>query len=256
MSTLMNLSDIKHKEKLLRDQTRLAQMGEMISMIAHQWRQPLGAISSSIFSIQTKRASGKFDLTLQKDRDKFFAFSDTKLEHINEYVQVLSSTIDDFRTFFSQDKHKEPVPLSAPLKRALHIVENSIKSKNIKLVTHYNDEQKLLLYQNEIMQVILNILKNAEDNFVEKGTKEPLITIVCEKDWNDEHLITISDNGGGIPKDILPKIFDPYFSTKNEKNGTGLGLYMSKTIVQEHHQGKLTVCNNKDGAVFKIAICE
>ena len=241
------------KEKLLQQQARLAQMGEMISMIAHQWRQPLGAISSSIFSIQTKEASGKFDLSNIQEREEFLNFTNKKYQNISEYVQILSSTIDDFRNFFKPDKNKELVTLTSPVARALHIVSDSMESHNIEITTQLNNDDSLLLYQNEVMQVILNILKNAEDNFLERNISVPTIHISTKKE-NSNYFIAIEDNGGGIPEEILLSIFDPYFSTKDEKNGTGLGLYMSKVMIEEHNQGILSVENTKDGVAFIITL--
>ena len=241
------------KEKLLQQHARLAQMGEMISMIAHQWRQPLGAISSTIISIHNKRESGRLDLDAKKDREKYFEFTDDKLQNIDEYVQVLSSTIDDFRNFFKPDKEKEIVSLSTPITRALYIVEDSLKAKNIKLLNVIENDEKVLMYQNEMMQVVLNIFKNAEDNFLEKKIEKPQIFIITKKKER-KFIISITDNGGGIPSDIMPNIFDPYFSTKDEKNGTGLGLYMSKIMVEEHNNGKLSVENIANGVCFTIEL--
>jgi len=243
--------DTKKKEKLLQQQTRLAQMGEMMSMIAHQWRQPLGAISGAVIGIQTKQASGKFKLEIEEDRDDFMHFINKKHESINEYVQVLSNTIDDFRNFFKPDKEKELIALTTPIKRALQIVENSMNAKNIQLEVIFENDNKILMYQNEMMQVILNILKNSEDNFIEKETLDATISITCKKQ-NLYYIISICDNGGGISEDILAKVFDPYFSTKEERNGTGLGLYMSKIIVEEHNDGKLSVQNSANGVCFII----
>jgi len=251
MSTLLDLSEIKHKDKLLQEQTRLAQMGEMISMIAHQWRQPLGAISSSVISIQTKKVSGKFDLTQKEERDEYFNFSDTRLENISKYVQILSSTIDDFRNFFKPEKQKERVNLTSPIKRALGIVEESMKSKNITISIDFNIDKKVTIYQNEMMQVFLNILKNSEDSLVENMSRNAQIKIET-KEVGKYYLISISDNGMEIPDEVLVKIFDPYFSTKDKKNGTGLGLYMSKIIVQEHNAGILKAFNIEGGVCFEI----
>ena len=239
------------KEKVLQQQARLAQMGEMISMIAHQWRQPLGAISSTIISIHNKKESQRYNLALEEDREQYFKYADSRLNNIDEYVQVLSATIDDFRNFFKPDKDKEVVHLSMPVQRALHIVENSLNAKNIKVFSTIKSDEKVLMYQNEMMQVILNILKNAEDNFIEKKIQNPTIWIETEEK-KEELIISITDNGGGIKPEILPKIFDPYFSTKDEKNGTGLGLYMSKIMVEEHNQGKLNVFNVTGGICFEI----
>ncbi len=251
MSTLMDLTEIKAKEKLLQQQSRLAQMGEMISMIAHQWRQPLGAISTTTIGIETKLILKKFDLSNEDDRDKFQEFLSIKLKDINGFVQSLSTTIDDFRNFFKPDKAKEIVSLFEPINRALKIVETSMSSKGINISCDFTNDEKLLIYQNEVMQVILNILKNSEDNFIEKKIINPQIKITTLKS-NNNYIIDIYDNGGGIAEDILPKIFDPYFSTKDEKNGTGLGLYMSKIIIEEHNSGKLIVENIDDGICFKM----
>ena len=241
------------KEKVLQQQTRLAQMGEMISMIAHQWRQPLGAISSSIISMQIKKSSGKFNLDEKADRESYFEFCDKRYKNISEYVQFLTATIDDFRNFFKPDKEKEKVALTIPIQRALKIVGVSMKNKGIDLTTDFQTNKELIMYQNEIMQVILNILKNSEDNFVEKNITNPQIVIkTIQKD--EEYIINITDNGGGIPEGILGNIFNPYFSTKSEKNGTGLGLYMSKTMIEEHHKGKLKATNVDDGVCFEIIL--
>ena len=248
-------NEILKKEQMLQEQTRLAQMGEMIGMIAHQWRQPLSAIGNSAMSIQTKIQSNKFDLEKEEDRKKFMNFVNNKLHNIHDYVNILSTTIDDFRNFFKPDKEKEWTILTTPIERALQIVDSSLKSKNITIHTEFIDDRKLLMYQNEIMQVILNILKNAEDNFIEKKIHNPLIKIETKKLHDNYHVI-ISDNGGGIAKEILPKIFDPYFSTKDEKNGTGLGLYMSKVIIDEHHNGMLSAKNENDGVSFTIKLAQ
>ena len=241
------------KEEILQKQSRLAQMGEMISMIAHQWRQPLGAINSSVIGIESKISIGKFDFTIENDRTKFFKFLNRKLTNITEYVGTLSETIDDFRNFFKPDKQKELVNLTEPITRALKIVENAMSNKGIEISTKFDSEIDIYMYQNELMQVILNILKNSEDNFVEQKIKNPKINI--ETYFQDSnYFIAIQDNGGGIPKSIRCKIFDPYFSTKNEKNGTGLGLYMSKIMIEEHHNGFLSVENQNGGAYFLIQI--
>jgi len=255
LNTQLRLEQEKNiqKEKMLQQQARLAQMGEMISMIAHQWRQPLGAISSAVIGIQTKQASKKYDLRVADDREQFLEFINKKHQNINEYVQILSSTIDDFRNFFKPDKDKELTPLNVPIKRALRIVQTSMSSKNINIITEFNNDDSLLMYPNEMMQVILNILKNSEDNFIEKNIPNAEICITCKKNKNN-YTISISDNGGGISEDILSKIFDPYFSTKDEKNGTGLGLYMSKTMVEEHHNAILHVRNTNNGVCFTISL--
>ena len=249
------IEETERKSKLLEEQSRLAQMGEMISMIAHQWRQPLSAINSSIIAIQSKLAIGKFNLEVAQDRERFLKFLEKKHNNITEYVKGLSETIDDFRNFFKPDKEKEIISIIEPINRALKIVEASMSAKGIKIVTNFNCKDEISMYQNELMQVVLNILKNSEDNFKEKNIQNGYIEIVTSKKDNN-YIIEIYDNGGGIPEDIMPNIFDPYFSTKDEKNGTGLGLYMSKIIIEEHHNGNLSATNTYKGVCFKIELEE
>ena len=231
----------RKKDQQIIQQSRLAQMGEMISMIAHQWRQPLAAISSTSSGINLKAKLNKLD------KDTAIKLSNK----ISEYSQHLSGTIDDFREFFKSNKEKRNTTYNELIQSVLNIIEVSIKNKNINLITNLNCKDTLITYPNEIKQVILNLIKNAEDIVLEKEIENPTIII----DTSD-CILTISDNGGGIPTDIMNKIFDPYFSTKLEKNGTGLGLYMSKTIIEEHCGGSLTVSNNDDGAIFKIILGE
>jgi len=249
--TMQDLTQVQKRERQLLQQSRMAQMGEMLSMIAHQWRQPLGAISSAIFGIQTKLATGKFDG--QESNEELYKYLELKHKRINEYVQFLSTTIDDFRNFFKPDKKKELVMFESPIGRALQIVESSLVAKGIDIGFTFNVNEKVAMYQNEIMQVILNIIKNSEDNFLERGIENPKIRIET-RTMPAHYEITISDNGGGISSHIIANVFDPYFSTKDEKNGSGLGLYMSKMMIEEHSGGLLQVENTEDGVAFKILI--
>ncbi|RLA71566.1 MAG: hypothetical protein DRG24_05215 [Epsilonproteobacteria bacterium] len=250
------INNIHQKEKLLLQQNRHAQMGEMISMIAHQWRQPLSAISSATGVLESKLALGIFNLDIKEDRNEYLALTTKKLKNITQYVQYLSTTIDDFRNFFKPDRAKEFVSLVVPIERALQIIKTSLKSEGIVIITEYHSDKKVLIYQNELMQVILNILKNSEDNFLEKNTLNPEIIIKTYTHKDKSAIISICDNGGGIPKSILSNIFDPYFSTKHKKNGTGLGLYMSKIITEEHNNGILQVKNSNNGVCFEIKLKE
>ena len=237
------VEETKQKDNQLQQQSRHAQMGEMISMIAHQWRQPLAAISSTSSAINLKAKLKKLD-------------SDTAIElsdKISNYSQHLSQTIDDFREFFKPNKEKVEVNYTQLIKSVLDIIQVSIKNKNIRLEQELNCEDRFFTYPNEIKQVLLNLIKNAEDVLLEKEIKNPCIKIKSFKE-KDKLILEISDNAGGIPKDIIDKIFDPYFSTKTKKDGTGLGLYMSKTIIEGHCNGKLNVKNDDFGAVFTIVL--
>ncbi len=229
----------RQKDRMMMQQSRLAQMGEMISMIAHQWRQPLSALSSANSTIILKLQLGTLD-------------KQTGLEltsNISKYISHLSSTIDDFRGFFKDDKKKNNITLVEVVKETLNIVNMSLSNANIKIIANFNSTLLIQTYTNELKQVILNLIKNAEDALIEKQIVNPTITIDVV-----DNIIIIQDNAGGIPHNIMDKIFQPYFSTKINKDGTGLGLYMSKTIIEDHCDGKLEVTNTKNGAMFKIVL--
>ena len=233
----------REKDKAMLQQSRLAQMGEMIRMIAHQWRQPLSAISATSGNLTLK---AKLDML---DNDTAVELG----ERISGYAQHLSLTIDDFRDFFKSNKETLDTTYKELIDSVLSIIETSITDKNIQLKQELQSEVTLSTYPNEIKQVILNLIKNAEDILLEKGIENPYIKIKTYDDENNSYL-SVEDNGGGIPEDIIDKIFDPYFSTKTKKDGTGLGLYMSKTIIEEHCRGKLMVSNGDDGAKFTIIL--
>jgi len=229
----------RKKDQQMLHQSRLAQMGEMISMIAHQWRQPLTAISSASMVLNMKARLNKLE-------------RETVLEitgKISDYSQHLSTTIDDFREFFKANKEKKETTFNELIKSVLSIVEISLKNKDITLEQRLNSDRVFYTYPNELKQVILNLIKNAEDVLIEREVKDPLIIIETE-----DNILRVIDNAGGIPDEYINKIFDPYFSTKTKKDGTGLGLYMSKTIVEEHCGGELRVFNSESGACFEIIL--
>ena len=238
-----SIAELREKDIIMFQQSRLAQMGEMISMIAHQWRQPLNAISSTATALKLKALMGKIDSDIVIDTTDKISF----------YIKHLSNTIDDFRDFFKPQKEKQKTNLNVLVESALLIVKPSLDDKKIKVITKLNSHSTFVSYANELKQVILNLIKNAEDILIEKEIKEPKITIkTYEKD--DRYILEVLDNAGGVPPEIMPKIFDPYFSTKSKKDGTGLGLYMSKIIVEDHCGGKLEVENCDEGALFRMII--
>lgn len=245
----------RQKDKHILQQSRMAQMGEMISMIAHQWRQPLGSISAVVASMKLKILLNKFDLTSEDGREAYQHFTHESLHKIEEYVRFLTNTIDDFRNFFKPDKHKESISLLKLTNRTLEIIGKALEINGITVHVDARTSKEIMVYANEITQVILNILKNAEDVFKERGTESASINITLFEKENIQ-TIEIEDNAGGIPETILPHIFEPYFSTKQEKNGTGLGLYMSKIIVEEHCHGTLRAENTPVGARFIITLRE
>jgi len=227
------------QNKQEREAIKLAQMGELIAMIAHQWRQPLSSISAITSTLS-------LDITMDMYKKDFFS---QRLEDINKLTQHLSSTINEFRNFFKPNKNSIETQLKDTVLKSLDLTEELFSKANIKITTEFNDNKSVTLYENEFIQVVLNILSNAHDNFIEKSIKNPSIKITTK-----DKAIFICDNGGGVSEDIINKVFEPYFSTKNEKNGMGLGLYMSKMIIEEHHNGKLSVYNKNDGACFKIIL--
>ena len=230
----------REKEKMLIQQSKMAAMGDMISMIAHQWRQPLNQMSYVMMNID-----GAYDeRTLSRE------YLDGKLKEGENLLEYMSHTIDDFRNFFKPDKEKQEVQLSGLVDSAIGLMQKGLEKHNIGLEKEYSGEHYFLLYKNEMIQVLLNLLKNAQEAVV--GKPEAMISIRTYEDEKGAN-ICISDNGGGIAKENLEKIFEPYFSTK-EKQGTGLGLYMSQMIVMEHMQGTLEVKNRKEGAEFIISI--
>jgi len=233
------------KDQQLIQQSRLAQMGEMISMIAHQWRQPLAAISATSASIELKAGLNKLDNDTAQQ----------KAHDISNFAQHLSRTIDDFRDFFKPTKKKIETSYDELVASVLKIIGVSIKNKDIELIQELNCHDRFITYPNELKQVILNLIKNAEDALLEKEIENPYIKISTYKE-NDRYILEVSDNAGGVKEGIMENIFDPYFSTKTEKEGTGLGLYMSKTIIEEHCNGELSVSNDAEGAVFRVVFGE
>jgi PAS domain S-box-containing protein len=234
----------RDKDQKMLQQSRLAQMGEMISMIAHQWRQPLTAISATTNNLT-------FKLMLDDVDKEFFK---TEVALISEYTQHLSKTIDDFKDFFKDNKLKETVPLTTIIEDTLYIIEASIRNKNIELITNFQCDDEIETYPSEIKQVLLNLIKNAEDALLEKEIDEPKIVIETKKIDENTLVVSVQDNARGIPINILDKLFEPYFSTKKEKDGTGLGLYMSKTIIEKHCGGEIVASNKDDGALFCVTL--
>lgn len=243
----------REKERQMLHQSRLAQMGELISMVAHQWKQPLNSIAATTINIQTHIELEKFDLTEVEQRKKFILFLNKEFNKIELFTHTLSDTMDDFTNFYKPHKNSELLQIHSAIQIALTIIQSSLKSNDIKLVEDYNSNSKLPLYQNELVQVILNLIKNSQDNFKEKNTQNPTITITTQ-DVKNGITLEIRDNGSGIEEEIIDQIYDPYFSTKKEKKGTGLGLYMSKIIIEEHHKGKFYTKEHKKGIGFIMFI--
>jgi PAS domain S-box-containing protein len=242
----------REKDQKILAQSRLAQMGEMISMIAHQWRQPLTAIGSIALSLRLVLDLGKYDFKGEKEEEFKNRLLDD-IDTINSHVQTLSSTIDDFRNFYKTDKKSNKISVNEPVLKALRIIKGSFDSNNIKTKIDLNSTKEMMIFDGELMQVFLNIFKNAQDNFIDTNTQNRVVKI-SSYDTDTGIEVLISDSGGGVKEEVKDKIFDPYFSTKTEKNGTGLGLYMSKIIIEDHHNGVLNLYNKNGWANFNIAL--
>ena len=245
LASIIDISTLKEQEQLIAEQSKMLEMGEMIGNIAHQWRQPLSAISTS--------ASG---MVIEKEMD---ILTDDKFnKHISMIMhntEFLSKTIDTFRDYIKEEREFKEVVLQDRIENAVNIIEATLRNNNIKFINNITNEKpiKILLTTEELSQVIINIINNAKDVLLENKIETPFIKIDLVKKENMV-IITIEDNGGGISDDILPKIFNPYFTTKHQSQGVGLGLHMSKEIIEKHLDGKLYVKNTTSGAVFTIEL--
>jgi signal transduction histidine kinase len=234
---------IIQKDKLLTIQSKQAVMGEMISMIAHQWRQPLSSVTLSISNIQIKRMLGE-------DIDK--EVLDKTMDTISDTVVYLSETIDDFQTYFRPNKEIEKATLSDMIDKSIGFIKPRLKTKDIDINISIKLDELIDVYKNEFIQVLLNILNNSIDILIEKDIPNANINIVVDSN-KYQAFVLVEDNAGGIATENLDHIFEPYFSTKG-KNGTGLGLYMSQMIMQKQFGTNIEVSNTNNGALFKIVI--
>lgn len=232
---------LREKEQLLLLQNRHAAMGEMIGNIAHQWRQPLNTLGLITQRLGVFYGSPSFNEELLK----------TSVTKSMEIINHMSRTIDDFRNFFSTEREKSDFRVTDALVKALSLVEANFKESRIKIKYNEMHDTSIYGFPNEYAQVLLNILINAKDAIIERRIESPCLTVsICNE--NGRSVVTIADNAGGIPEDIIDKIFDPYFTTKGPQQGTGVGLFMSKTIIEKNMGGRLSVRNTAGGAEFRI----
>ena len=234
---------IKERNRVMFAQSRLAQAGELLSMISHQWRQPISKIASISSTLRFQLIMGK-EISTQE--------LDSKLEKIEEHTEFLSETIDDFKDFYKPKQEKNSILIQPLIEKAISFLENEIAKKNIHIVKKFDIDKDILLYPNELIQVIVNILQNA----IEFSDNQAHIEIQTKLTKN-EYIISIQDNAGGIKEENLQKIFDAHFSTKiNNQNRTnlGLGLYVSKVIIENHFQGKLEATSQNESSTFTIRL--
>jgi len=237
------VTELKEKDQLLTTQSKQAVMGEMISMIAHQWRQPLSTITLQISNLHIKKALGN-----EIDGDEV----DKTLTSISDTIIYLSDTVDDFQTYFHPDKEISEIAVDELIQKAINFALPLVKETGVDIAVQKDQDTVIQTYINEIVQVILNILHNAIDALNEAKTKEPKILITLHTNKQDV-VVSIKDNANGIDNKDLKYLFEPYFSTKG-KNGTGLGLYMSQMIMQKQFSSQIYVQTSNQGSTFRFKI--
>ncbi|RJQ23246.1 MAG: HAMP domain-containing protein [Nitrospiraceae bacterium] len=231
------------KDHMLIQQSRFAAMGEMVSAIADQWRQPISIVGLIIQDIKETYDSGE----LNKE------YIDSSIKTGMDIIYKMSHTIDDFRSFFKPDGEKQQFNLDVIVLRALSFIDSGFENDGIKVELDLKEDITVFGYRNDYTQALLNILNNAKEALIDSKTGSPYIGIKAFRE-NGKAVVTVKDNGGGIQKDIIDRIFDPYFTTKNHKKGAGVGLYMSKMIIEKNMDGELTVNNTDGGAEFRVEV--
>ena len=211
----------------------MASMGEMIGNIAHQWRQPLSVISTGVTGMKMQK---EYDILTDE------IFNNT-CDVINKNAQYLSTTIDDFRNYIKGNRERKVFNLKKDIESFIHLVEGTIRKYNINMVLDLDESIKINGYENELAQCFINIFNNAKDVLVEKKENEERYIFISTSMENDKVVIKIKDNGEGIEEDILPKIFEPYFTTKHQSQGTGLGLHMTYRLIVEGMNGTIEAKN-------------
>ncbi|MBF0540470.1 MAG: PAS domain-containing sensor histidine kinase [Nitrospirae bacterium] len=239
------------QEQLLIQQSKMAQMGEMIGLIAHQWRQPLGILSIIISDFEDIYTLGKMDFKYVKD----------SVDKSMQQISFMSNTIDDFKDFLKPSKEKIIFDVQLNIEELFSMFKKIFISNNIdvSIITDKGAELFTEGYPNEFKQVILNILNNSKDALVSRKNlnfeiKRQINISIKNSENKNKIIVSISDNGGGIPAAIIQKIFEPYYTTKESSGGTGLGLYMSKTIIETNMGGIFTARNITGGAEFLITL--
>jgi hypothetical protein len=234
-------AELREKDQMLLMQSRQAAMGEMIGNIAHQWRQPLNLLGITVQQLQLYYDVGDFDRT----------FLVENVEKSMEIIHHMSRTIDDFRNFFKPEKEKVEFKVQNSIAQSMSLLDSQTAHIGVEIIA--KDDPVIWGYPNEFAQVVLNILVNAKDALTEREIDNPEITVTisCEDSCAT---VTVADNAGGIPEEIIDKIFEPYFTTKGPQSGTGLGLFLSKVIIEKNMGGRLSVRNKGNGAEFRIEV--
>jgi signal transduction histidine kinase len=238
------LEESKQKDMALMQQSRLAQMGEMLSLIAHQWRQPLSEVSGIFMELETAAKFGKADAALIQE----------SAQEADKLLSYMSRTIDDFRHFFKPSKAKELFSVQKACEEAFSLAQAVLKNSHISLHVRIVTTPYIEGYPHEYAQVVLNVILNAKDALVERKIQEPHIWVNIAQNEEGRSRVCIEDNAGGIDEALLESVFEPYFSTKKSSQGSGLGLYMAKMIIENNMNGRIDVCNSVHGAQFCIEV--
>ena len=236
----------RKKDIIMFQQARFASLGEMLNNIAHQWRQPLGSITMIIQSFQTKMRVNKLSPE----------FVEQKVKDALLLAQNMSNTLDDFKNFFSPNRSKNSFFIKDCVEHSIELSKYFLNKENIKIDLIVKKDKKITTFYNELSHTLLNIISNSKDALVSSVNKNDRIIKIIVNSKKNFVFINIIDNGGGVPDDILPKIFEPYYTTKYKSAGTGIGLYMSKQIIEKHLNGEISCKNIKlevDKKVFKGA---
>lgn len=233
----------KQEQELMQQQAKMAAMGEMIGNIAHQWRQPLNALSALNIGLSMKYKMGKLD---DEEIVKFKKKS-------NEIIQNMSATIDDFKNFFKPNKIKSTFTIEKAVEHSAKFVYDAYRQHKIALFIDIDKKITINSYKNELIQVLLNILNNSKDAIVEKKIDKSYVKIFTQEDEH-EIKIFIQDNAGGATDEVLSRMYEPYFTTKFQSHGTGIGLYMSKMIIEESMEGILLSENRDEGLLTTITL--
>ena len=223
----------RKKDIIMFQQARLASLGEMLNNIAHQWRQPLGSITMIVQSFQTKMYHGKLT-------DKFI---DEKVDDALLLAHNMSNTLDDFKNFFSPDKTKSKFFITNCIEHSIELSKYLLEQENIQIKLEIKEDIELNTFYNELSHIFLNILSNSKDALCSTVDKDDRIIKITVNKIKDSVVVNMLDNGGGIHEDIIPKIFEPYYTTKYKSAGTGIGLYMSKQIIEKHIYGSISYKN-------------
>ena len=237
------VEELRHRDQLLIQQSRLAAMGEMLVNISHQWRQPLNVLGLILQELYRNYKRGTFSQE----------YLESSVAKAKQQISVMSRTIDDFRDFLNPQKIKVSFDAKDVVEASLSLIKESFQQARIEVRMQAEEPVSIEGYRNEYSQALLNILLNARDILLERRVANPKVTIRIFS-RHGKSVVTITDNAGGIPVEIMDKIFDPYFTTKPPDKGTGIGLFMSRTIIETNMSGKLSVQNTGEGAEFKIEV--